>query len=496
LNKKKSDPIIIEKKEKEEFSDSPSPYSKEEFNNDVEDLDDEYIDMEHEIDIVTSTPPETRFSKSPRSIEEDEVSSSGCDSNESNWKYNDMRINVSDRNYKNFINYPSYSINNCELCISVFMSYTLPLFPSFVYNYDGERTKYNWNILLYDLNKVPSLIFKIDQWLTLAKDCVAFACGSRMLSHLDLAMHFILELESILIYIFRNFSILAVHIDSLINMWIIKTFFYLAIEDKANLSNSILSLYKLSTTYSDYILPSTKHKILSIMILLPENDCFTWLDHISTLGEKACSDIPNLILLTYVLNLRAMNWNGSWDDVSFVQNEKLKSLYSQINQFSEQIDKLMVKKKENFPTDLQNFFESVVCINKATVNTLDGNHQESLSWASKSFNICKKLNFPYHCLINSISPIISIYKSLSQTDLENETRTFKLHLIKKHNLNEETIQHPSIGHPNPMNQSNGDIIFPFMKIEHCISNDYGVDLSDLMIFESDETVNTCKVHYI
>jgi len=80
--------------------------------------------------------------------------------------------------------------------------------------------------------------------------------------------------------------------------------------------------------------------------------------------------------------------------------------------------------------------------------------------------------------------------------LENETRTFKLHLIKKHNLNEETIQHPSIGHPNPMNQSNGDIIFPFMKIEHCISNDYGVDLSDLMIFESDETVNTCKVHYI
>jgi len=359
------------------------------------------------------------------------------------------------------------------------------MFSSFVYIYDVDRTKNNWNLLIYEFRSLPSILFKIDQWISIAKDCVVFAFGTGMLSHVDLSTQFILQFESILTFIFTNFYIPSVLVHCLINMWIMKTLFFLASDDKTHLSSSISSLYKLSTTYSDYILPLTKYKILSIMILLPENDCITWFDHINTLGEEATNVLPNLILLCSILNLRALNWSGSWEDIPFEnKNEKSKSLLSIINQVTEQIDKLLKVNQENYPLDLLNYFESVLYSCKATISLLSNNNQTALLWSIKSLTIVKKLNFPFSFLLNTISPLIFIFKSLSRVDLEGETKLI-IFCFKNNLKREKNIEYHN-GYPNPHYNSSEECTFPLIKIEHCIFNDYGLDMSDIIILESPE----------
>jgi len=66
-------------------------------------------------------------------------------------------------------------------------------------------------------------------------------------------------------------------------------------------------------------------------------------------------------------------------------------------------------------------------------------------------------------------------------------RTFFKSSLKKMNQVEDSDQNNMIGYPNY--KSNGYGKFPFMKIE---CNDYGLDISDVIYFESDETVNICK----
>jgi len=463
-------------------------------------LDDDFDDLtiEDELDFVRNSPPDhMSYLASSPGFEDDEVSSGGDFSDDSKVEFDHALLLMLKNHkkllsYKYYVNYPPNATNNCEICISVFMSYVLPMFSSFVYIYDVDRTKNSWNRLIYEFKSLPSILFKIDQWISIAKDCVVFAFGTGMLSHVDLATQFILQFESILTFIFTHFSIPSVLVDCLINMWIMKTLFFLANDDKTHLSNSISSLYKLSTTYSDYILPLTKYKILSIMILLPENDCMTWFDHINTLGDEALNELPNLILLSSILNLRALNWSGSWEiDIPFEnKNEKSKSLPSIFNQVIDQIDKQLKDNQENFPLDLLNYFESVLYSCKATISLLGNDNQTALLWSIKSLTIIKKLNFPFSCLINTIQPLIFIFKSLSRSDLEGETKLilycFKNNYLKR----EKNIEYNYGSYPNPINlynSSEGYFTFPLMKIEHCIFNDYGLDMSDIIILESPET---------
>jgi len=425
--------------------------------------------------------------QSPQNVEDELSSSIDLNKSWTNYSHNHSydgfnRINITDLNFKCFINYPPSSINNCGICISVFISYTLPMFSSFVYNYEGERSRNNWNRLLFDFKIIPSLISKIDQWIFLAKDCVAFACGSRMLSFFDLSTHFILELEKILNYIFSHYTSLSVHIDNLFNMWIIMILFFLAIEDTNRLSESIISLYRLSTTHSEHILPITKHKIYSLMILLPENESFSWLEQINSLGTEATRDVLNLLLLSTIINHRALNWKGSWDEVSFEQSEVSRNFQSQMLQCIDQINEHVQEYplQDNYPPEISNFFESVICTNKATIFTLNNNHQDALTWASKSFTICKKLTFPFNCIINSIATLTSIFKALSKNDLEHESKNlFKINHKKYDTTIEDTVELPQ---PMHLYKPNG-VMFSFMKIEHCIHNDNGLDISDITIFE-------------
>jgi len=124
---------------------------------------------------------------------------------------------------------------------------------------------------------------------------------------------------------------------------------------------------------------------------------------------------------------------------------------------------------------------------RAIIYTLESNSQEALSCASNSFNICKKLNIPFNCLFNSIAPLISIFKALSQTDLENDIKNFFILSLKKFNLVDDSIINHPIGFQSY--KTNGYVKFPFMKID--IFNDYGLDISDIMYF-GDENVNICN----
>jgi len=384
--------------------------------------------------------------------------------------YNRMIYDMNHHHLKtNTINQQHNSgLSIANLCVSIFMSYIGPIFPGFQYTYD-DNSRSNWNNLLIDLEGYFYSSFKIDQLICLAKDCLVFACGTRMLSNVDVSEKLMKSLESILNFIFSRFALTPLMVDSLITICLIKTLYLISMEEKNYISNSIISLYKLTTSYSDLISPVTKHKILSIMMLLPEYDTISWLENIKSLNLEANNEFFNTILLSYLLTMKCLNWKGSWEDISMNINQENLSISSIALQYLDKSEFSINENLSKISLEMMNYFKILIYTCRASIYTIT-KHQDAIFWASKSLSLIKNTKFPVHCILNSVSQLAFTFKALSQPELENETNM--IYKIYRRNDNFNTaIEYQ-------------EALMDYMRIENPVSEEYGLDISDIFIYDT------------
>jgi len=361
-------------------------------------------------------------------------------------------------------------LNIANLCVSIFMSYIGPIFPGFQYTYD-DNSRSNWNNLIIDFEGYFYSTFKIDQLICLAKDCLVFACGTRMLSNVDISEKLMKSLESILSFIFSRFTLTPLMVDSLITICLIKTLYFISMEEKNYISNSIISLYKLTTSYSELISPITKHKILSIMMLLPEYDTVSWLENIKSLNLEANNELFNTILLSYLLTMKCLNWKGSWEDIPIKQDNISQSISSIVLQYLDKSEFSINENLSKISLEMINYFKILIYTCRATIYTIT-KHQDAIFWASKSLSLIKNTKFPVHCILNSLSQLAFTFKALSQHELENETNMI-YKIYKRNEAFNTTIEYQV-----------EETLVDYMRIERPISEEYGLDISDIFIYDT------------
>jgi len=237
-----------------------------------------------------------------------------------------------------------------------------------------------------------------------------------------------------------------------------------------NSINFLIKLYKLNF---DWLPTNSKHRVFPFLLLYADNEIENPL--INAIPQDIKNDLSNLVLLTYVLTLRVICWQGSSEDITFSDNKS-----TIINIVLQYIDKSEYSLNNNDNIlkhpDINNSFRSIIYTCKAAIFTLT-KQTESLFWARKSLSIIKNSRLKALNLFNSCSILALIFKSCAQYDLEQESR-FIHDALKSGNFAN-------------IHYDEEKYLCPIHHMEHNHSSDhYGVDISDVNYIY--ETSNPCS----